>query len=104
MLTKFLHTLPVYLRNSSFTKNNQVPVDSMRFKLMVCGYDPRDPYVCKGYATGPEPHAVITDGTLPVLTNEFGDYNRYHGCISFLKWPLVILDPDFCEQERNRSQ
>lgn len=99
-----LHTLPVYLRNSTLTSNTRVPVDSMRFELKVCGYDPLDPYVCKGYITRPEYHAVISNGTLPVITNEFGEYNHYHRCISFLKWPLVILDPDFCEQERNRSQ
>lgn len=91
-----LPTLPIYIRNSTFTGKGRVPVAYVNLDVWICGYDPGDPDVCKGYTTRQDLPFAITGETLPVRTSVFGDYNGYRRCINPVTWSLVLLNPDRC--------
>jgi hypothetical protein len=91
-----LYTFPVYIRNSTFSGSEEIPIDNVRFGISVCGYNPLDPYVCKGFATRPDQRFGITHDLIPVVTNEYGEYNQYRYCFNPLIWPEIFLNPEKC--------
>lgn len=88
-----LYTFPVYIRNSTISGRDRIPIDSTTLGLSVCGYDPRDPYVCKGFASRPFQRYEITQDLVPVLTNEYGEYNHYRYCANIVTWPELFFNP-----------
>lgn len=91
-----LFTVPVYIRNTTFSPHGSEGIDSVSLGLGVCGYDPDHPFVCKGYSSRPNQRYQITQGAMQVIVNEYGEYNGYHECINPLTWPEFFLSPEKC--------